>query len=109
ISIHRVECSNFRNMAARNPERVISAEWGEQSGAVYPVDLEVDAGDRQGLLRDISDVLSREKINVTAVKTQSRAGIAHMSFVIELPNKGTLKRVLSLLHEVPGVVRAERR
>jgi GTP pyrophosphokinase len=109
ISIHRVECSNFRNMAARNPERVIGAGWGEQSGAVYPVDLVVDAGDRQGLLRDISDILSREKINVTAVKTQSRGGIAHMSFVVELSERDVLQRVLSLLREVPGVVRAERR
>ena len=109
ISIHRIECSNFRNMAARNPERVISTEWGTQSGAVYPVDLLVDAGDRQGLLRDISDVLSREKINVTAVKTQSRGGIAHMGFVVELVDKAALKKVLSLLHEVPGVIRAERR
>jgi GTP pyrophosphokinase len=78
ISIHRVECVNFRNMAARNPERVIAADWGAQEGAVYPVDLVVDATDRQGLLRDISDVLSREKINVTAVKTQSRVRHAHM-------------------------------
>jgi GTP pyrophosphokinase len=109
ISIHRIECSNYRNMAARNPERVIAAEWGVQSGAVYPVDLSVDAGDRQGLLRDISDVLSREKINVTAVKTLSKAGIAHMGFVVELPDKGVLKRVLSLLRDVPGVIRAERR
>jgi GTP pyrophosphokinase len=109
ISIHRVECINFRNMAARNPERVIDAEWGVQSGAVYPVSLLVDAGDRQGLLRDISDILSREKINVTAVKTQSRGGIAHMGFVVELSDQGALKKVLSLLHEVPGVVRAERR
>ena len=77
--------------------------------AVYPVDLLVDAGDRQGLLRDISDILSREKINVTAVKTQSRGGMAHMSFTVELPDKGALKKVLSLLHEVPGVVRADRR
>jgi GTP pyrophosphokinase len=96
-------------MAARNPERVIDAEWGVQSGAVYPVSLLVDAGDRQGLLRDISDILSREKINVTAVKTQSRGGIAHMGFVVELSDQGALKKVLSLLHEVPGVVRAERR
>ena len=108
ISIHRVECINFRNMAARNPERVIGAEWGVQSGAVYPVDLLVDAGDRQGLLRDISDILSREKINVTAVKTRSRGGMAHMSFTVELTDKDALKRVLSLLHQDPGVVRAER-
>ena len=117
ISIHRVECINFRNMAARNPERVIDTQWdgawgaesGAESAAVYPVDLLVDAGDRQGLLRDISDILSREKINVTAVKTQSRAGLAHMGFTAELSGAAALKRVLSLLHEVPGVIRAERR
>jgi GTP pyrophosphokinase len=108
ISIHRVECVNYRNMAARNPERVIGAEWGEQAGAVYPIDLVVDAADRQGLLRDISDILSRERINVTAVRTQSRGGIARMGFVVELPGTGILARVLSLLHEVPGVIRVAR-
>jgi GTP pyrophosphokinase len=108
ISIHRVDCINFRNMAARNPERVITTDWGEQAGAVYPVDIVVDATDRQGLLRDISDLLSREKINVTAVKTQSRSGLAHMSFVVEVPATGILMRVLSSLREVPGVIRAGR-
>jgi GTP pyrophosphokinase len=108
ISIHRIECSNFRNMAARNPERVIDATWGEQAGMVYSAGLTVDAGDRQGLLRDISDILSREKINVTAVNTQSKAGVAHMNFVIELSGAEALARVLSLLHEVPGVLRARR-
>jgi GTP pyrophosphokinase len=95
-------------MAARNPERVIGTEWGEQAGAVYPIDLAVDATDRQGLLRDISDILSREKINVTAVRTQSRGGVARMNFVVELPATGILGRVLSLLHEVPGVIHAVR-
>lgn len=108
ISIHRVECVNFRNMAARNPERVIGTDWGEQAGAVYPIDLVVDAADRQGLLRDISDILSREKINVTAVKTQSRGGVAHMNFVVELPGTGILARVISLLNEVPGVIKVAR-
>jgi GTP pyrophosphokinase len=81
---------------------------GRAGRGVYPVDLVVDAADRQGLLRDISDVLSREKINVTAVRTRSRAGSARMSFVVELPGTEILARVLSLLHEVPGVVRATR-
>jgi GTP pyrophosphokinase len=112
ISIHRVDCINFRNMGARNPERVISAEWGEggaQSGAVYPVDLMVDAGDRQGLLRDISDILSREKINVTAVRTQSKNGVAHMGFTVELSGTAALQKALSALREVPGVISAVRR
>ena len=108
ISIHRVGCINYRNMATRNPERVISAQWGAQSSSVYPVDLMVDAGDRQGLLRDISDILSREKINVTAVRTQSRGGVAHMGFTVELTGTVALQKVLSLLREVPGVISAKR-
>ncbi len=102
VSVHRVDCMNFRNMAARNPERVIDAQWGGQD-ALYATDLVVEAHDRQGLLRDISEVLSKEKINVTAVKTLSKGGIARMSFTVELPGLGPLQRVLTLVGEVAGV------
>jgi GTP pyrophosphokinase len=103
VSVHRVDCMNFRNMVARNPERVIDAQWGGQQESLYATDLLVEANDRQGLLRDISDVLSKEKINVTAVKTQSKAGIARMSFTVELPGLAPLQRVMSLVGEVSGV------
>ncbi|QDX80193.1 GTP pyrophosphokinase [Denitratisoma sp. DHT3] len=109
VSIHRLECSNFRNMAARNPERVISAEWGAaQEGALYAIDIAVEAADRQGLLRDISDVLSKEKVNVTAVKTLSRSGAARMAFTMELSGTARLPRLFALLREVPGVVSVQR-
>jgi GTP pyrophosphokinase len=110
VSIHRVECSNFRNMAARNPERVITVAWGggAQQDLLYAVDIHVEAADRQGLLRDISEVLSREKVNVTAVKTQSKAGVARMAFTVELGGVAQLQRVLALIGEVPGVAEARR-
>jgi GTP pyrophosphokinase len=108
VSIHRLECRNFRNMAARNPERVIDADWGRQSDSIYATDFLVDATDRQGLLRDISEVLSRERINLTAIKTQSRAGSALMSMTVELPGAASLQRTLALLREVPGVVSVKR-
>ena len=96
-------------MAAHNPERVISAEWGGASpDALYAVNLVIDASDRQGLLRDISEVLSREKINVTAVKTLSRANEARMAFTVELHGVPQLQRILTLVREVPGVVGAWR-
>jgi GTP pyrophosphokinase len=108
VSIHRLECRNFRNMAARNPERVIDADWGRQFDSIYATDFLVDATDRQGLLRDISEVLSRERINLTAIKTQSRAGSALMSMTVELPGAASLQRTLALLREVPGVVSVKR-
>jgi len=111
VSIHRAECRSFKGMAAQNPERVISADWGnvaEGGDGVYSVDIALDAHDRQGLLRDISEVLSREKINVTAVKTQSRAGSARMSFTVEINGVAQLQRILKLVKDVPGVVAAWR-
>ena len=113
VSIHRAECRNFKSMSAHSPERVIGAEWGNvgdarQQEGLYAADIMVDAHDRQGLLRDISEVLSREKINVTAVKTQSRSGSARMSFTVELNGVPQLQRMLTLVREVSGVVNAWR-
>jgi GTP pyrophosphokinase len=108
VSVHRLDCANFRNMAARNPERVIEARWGGKQDGVYATDLLVEAHDRQGLLRDISDVLSKERINVTAVNTQSKAGVARMAFTVELANASQLQRVLGLVGDVVGVASIRR-
>jgi GTP pyrophosphokinase len=108
VSVHRVECANFRNMAARNPERVIEATWGGKPDKIYACDLRVEAADRQGLLRDISDVLSKEKVNVTAVKTQTKSGVARMAFTVELGSAAQLQRILAVLGEVSGVVSVRR-
>jgi GTP pyrophosphokinase len=112
VSIHRVECANFRNMAARNPERVIEAAWGGSAStlaeAIYSVDVQVEANDRQGLLRDISELFTRQKINVTAVKTQSQNGMARMRFTLELSGGDILQRTLAALREVSGVLDAKR-
>lgn len=107
ISIHRVDCRDFQNLAKHQPERVVEAEWGDQAvggkQAVYPTDIRVTAADRQGLLRDISEVLSREKLNVIAVNTLSRKGAAHMKFTIEVAGVSQLQRALTLIREVQGV------
>ncbi len=111
VSIHRVDCSNFRNMSLRNPERIIEADWGGKgggAGTLYPVDIVVEASDRQGLLRDISDVLSREKINVTAVNTQSRQDRAYMAFTMEVSGVAQLQRALGLIGDISGVETARR-
>jgi GTP pyrophosphokinase len=108
VSIHRLNCKNFRNMAARNPERVIPSDWGAKTDSVYPIDLRVEASDRQGLLRDISDVFSREKINVTSVNTLSRAGNASMAFTVELTGAAAMKRMMTQLAEVSGVISVRR-
>ncbi|MEO7885162.1 MAG: bifunctional (p)ppGpp synthetase/guanosine-3',5'-bis(diphosphate) 3'-pyrophosphohydrolase [Polaromonas sp.] len=116
VSIHRSDCSNFRNMASGSPDRVIEVEWNSPKspdGAVYPVDVAVEAADRQGLLRDISEVFAKEKMNVIGVQTQSvkdnRGGTAWMTFTVEVAQSSRLNQVLAVVAEVAGVRSARRR
>lgn len=113
VSVHRSDCSNFRTMAAKDGERVIDVEWGVAKkgtdAPVYAVDVAVEAADRQGLLRDISDVFAREKMNVIGVQTQSIKGTAWMTFTVEIADAARLTQVLGLVTAVIGVRSARRR
>jgi GTP pyrophosphokinase len=109
VSIHRVECGNFQSLKLRNPERVIETQWGNQIDTLYPVDVLVIAADRQGLLRDISEVFSREKINVIGVHTESKKEIARMGFTAEVSSADQLKRALRLIADVEGVYDVRRK
>jgi GTP pyrophosphokinase len=113
ISIHRVDCHDFQLLASKHPERVISAEWGDKAAdnktALYQVDITVQAMDRQGLLRDISEVLSREKLNVIAVNTLTKKGTAYMRFTMEVSGIKQVQRAITLIREVSGVIDAQRK
>ena len=109
VSIHRGTCKNFAHMRIHAPERVIHCEWGQGgSDTVYPVDIFVLAMDRQGLLRDISDIFLREKINVTGVSTRSMKGQARMEFTAEVSSTEQLLRALAIIRQVVGVMEVRR-
>ena len=120
VSVHRSDCSNFHNMAQGSPDRVIEVEWNSPKNpeaAAYPVDVAIEASDRQGLLRDISEVFTKEKMNVIGVQTQSvkdktgnrDGGTAWMTFTVEVAQSGRLKQVLAVVAGVAGVRSARRR
>jgi len=117
VSVHREHCTTFARMADRAPERVIETAWGEEAlrgGADvrarrFPADVEVRASDRPGLLRDITEVFARDRLNVTAVQTLSRQQVASMRFTVEVPDAGQLAHTLAAVREVNGVIQARRR
>ena len=112
VSIHRHNCSNFKQLEAREPDRVIVVAWGTpqaQSPIYYPVDVALEANDRQGLLRDVSEVFAKERMNVVGVQTQSIKGVAWMTFTVEINDALRLEKVLGLVKEVKGVRAVRRR
>ena len=130
VAVHRTDCSNFRHMSSSSPDRVIPVDWGAAedpaAGAergvrgtpnghapLYPLDVVIEAADRQGLLRDISEVLTRERVNVTGVNTRSvkdsTGGTAWMTFTVEVSDTRRLQQVLRQVAQVSGVRSARRR
>jgi GTP pyrophosphokinase len=107
VSVHREDCVSLKRLAERHPERLIESQWGKGDGS-YAVDMVVTATDRRGLLRDIGDALAREKINVTAVRTQSRDELAFMRFSFEVADLAQLKRAFAQVRDLKGVIRVAR-
>ena len=68
VMVHRVDCANITGLAEDQRDRLMPADWGKASVEAFAAEIEVVAVDRQGLLRDISEAISRERINVTAVR-----------------------------------------
>ncbi len=114
VAVHRRDCSNLRQMAQSSPGRVIEVAWGTPGGeraAVYPLDVAIEADDRSGLLRDISEVFAKDRMNVTGVHTQSTKdrATAWMTFTVEVGDVARLGQVLSQITRVPGVRHARRK
>ena len=118
VAIHRRQCSNLRHMRTHSPDRVIAVEWGKtqgqhHDGALYPIDVLVEAQDRPSLLRDITEVFAKEKVNVTGAHTQSVRGsggaTAWMTFTVEVASTERLSQVLKQVAQVSGVRSARRR
>lgn len=110
VSIHRCDCHSYLALAAREPERVIEVAWGETpADTFYPVDISVRAHDRSGLLRDLSEVFARLRLNVVGVNTIWASDCRLWVFTVEVRGGESLARALDALAEVPGVSSAVRR
>lgn len=110
VTIHRQDCATVLQLSGREPERMIQVSWGPVPVQTYPVDILIKAYDRSGLLRDVSQVLLNERINVLAVNTRSNKdeNTATMSLTIEIPGLDALGRLLARISQLPNIIEARR-
>jgi GTP pyrophosphokinase len=109
VTVHRADCVNMIKLDVKQRERQMLASWGNTADAPFSTEIEVLATDRQGLLRDVSEAIAREKVNVTAVNTITKNNQASMRFTVEITKLEHLIRILKMVQEVPGVMSAARR
>jgi GTP pyrophosphokinase len=106
VSIHRVGCDNFLNMQSQHPERVLNCTWASRVGARYQVDIIVTAVESIDMMKDLTEVLAREKILVSGLKTVRSAmvgGQCQLIVGLEVESATVLQKAISSLMQVVGV------
>ena len=109
VSIHKVACPDYVRMISQEPERAVEADWEMQPTRGQSVQIVVEAYDRRGLLKDLTQVIFSDQINIRQVNTISEMdGIANMKLLIEVKGLSQLSRLLARLEQQPGIISARR-
>ena len=109
VSIHKIGCPDYQRMIKHEPERAVEADWEMQPTRGQSVQIVIDAYDRRGLLKDLTQVIFSDQINIRQVNTISEAdGIANMKLLIEVKGLAQLSRLLARLEQQPGIISARR-
>lgn len=109
VSVHNRGCPEYIRLVEREPERKISAAWKSKAGRYQPVDIHIEAYDRRGLLRDLTQVIDKESVNIRQVQTLSTDdNIASLKFHVEVSGLAHLSKLLAKLEQQPGILHARR-
>lgn len=110
VTVHRADCATALQLQDRESERLIEVSWGGEPVQTYPVEIFIKAYDRAGLLRDVSQLLANEKINVleASSRTNRDDNYASMMLTLEVPNLHLLGRLLTRIGQLPNVIEARR-
>ena len=104
-TIHRMDCPNMLRLTDR--ERLVKVSWGEAQ-KTFPVAVQIKAYDRQGLMGDISSILTNEGINVLDINLKVNQNLAAFNLILEIGDIAQLSRVLTKIENLPNVLEARR-
>ncbi|WP_457808117.1 GTP diphosphokinase [Kushneria sp. EE4] len=105
VTVHRKDCPNILQLQGDEPARIVQVEWGQQQPIQYPVDIEIKAWDRSNLLRDVTGILSNERVNVLGVNTTTNRDdhMATMKITLEVAGLDVLSKVVNRIGQLTNV------
>jgi GTP pyrophosphokinase len=110
VTVHLAACKSLKRMQTLHPERCLQVEWNLGAEELMPVQIRVEAFDRRGLLRDVSDVLAQERLSIDGVNSSTdpadRVATIHMRTAVR--DAAQLRQLLKRLSGVSNVLRAVR-
>ncbi len=110
IAIHRQDCENILQLPEEKHNRLIEVQWGEEPDA-FPVEIHLRAFDRQGLLRDITQILSNEHVNILEANTHKNVDDQRvwMNMTLEVRNITQLRDIMDKIGQLHNVFEVRRK
>ncbi len=110
VSVHRPDCTNILNLEHDKQKRLISVEWADHDYQTFEINLAIEAIDRTGLLKDMTNILSEQKVNVLSVQTLSNRDtqIADIHIMMEIKDLEQLQKVSDKIMQLPNVLKVYR-
>ena len=110
ISVHRLDCEQLANALNQQPEREVDVQWGIDNKQSYQVSIKIVGSDRQGLLRDISTIISNDRVSIIGLESNTDHARQSMSMIIkiEISNNEALMRLMSKLNQLDDVIEVNR-
>ena len=110
VTVHRAACNSLLRMGALHPERALKVDWNRDTEQLMPVQIRIEAYDRRGLLRDVSDVMAQERLSIDGVNSNTDPAdrVATIVMRTAVRDAGQLRQVLKKLAGVNSVLRAVR-
>ncbi len=110
VTIHRQDCGNVLRLVTSHPERILEVDWTEERPDKYPVDIQVEAYDRDGLLKDITALLSMEHVSIANINMhKDDQGMAiRLNLTLEISGLDELSQILHKLKNLPNIFKVAR-
>ena len=106
VTVHRDDCHNV--LHTLETERLVEVQWGSVPGTRYSARLRIEGWDRVGFIRDVSNVVADEDINIVGLTTHEDGGRVVLSLTVETDGYAQLQRVMHKVDAVRGVLGVER-
>lgn len=110
ITIHQQECRNIQLTLKRHPEKLLTVTWGKNTSQTYQVEINIEADDRSGLIRDISNVILAQQLSLLGLNTRvdKLENRAFISLTVEVQGVNPLKKIMQQLQQIPGIIQLKR-
>ena len=107
ITVHRSDCSSLP-LLNKESDRLVPVEWEVSRKDFFNVQLKVVGQDRKGLLKDMTESISKLNINMTSVDIKVKEAVATAIFIIQVNNLKQLDRVIRIMSKVKSIDFVER-